>query len=41
MYSYTKKPLTIDLSLLQNYLKAFYDKYLDSLNEVNFQCNIS
>ena len=31
MYSYSKMPLTIDLPLLLNYMKFFYDKYLGSL----------
>ena len=31
MYSYSKMSLTIDLSLLWNYMKIFYDKYLGSL----------
>lgn len=31
MYSYSKMSLTIDLSLLWNYMKIFCDKYLGSL----------
>ena len=30
MYSYSKNPLTIDLSLLWNYMEVFYDKYSGS-----------